>query len=79
MTRQNIPAGSLIVPKNQPLNLLINNILSFDIRLDTKSLEKERQKIMKDQGSTLYDVTAWSLSHAYGTRAITPKQCQKFQ
>ena len=69
VTRQNIPAGSLIVPMNQPLNLLINNILSFDIRLDTKSIEKERQKIMKDQGSTLYDVTAWSLSHAYGTES----------
>ena len=24
---------------------------------------------MKDQGSTLYDVTAWSLSHAYGTES----------
>ena len=69
VTRQNIPAGSLIVPMNQPLNLLINNILSFDIRLDTKSMEKERQKVMKDQGSTLYDVTAWSLSHAYGTES----------
>ncbi|GIS71387.1 MAG: hypothetical protein CM1200mP10_09640 [Candidatus Neomarinimicrobiota bacterium] len=45
MTRQNIPAGSLIVPMNQPLNLLINNILSFDFRLDTKSMEKERQKV----------------------------------
>ena len=69
VTRQNIPAGSLIVPMNQPLNLLINNILSFDIRLDTKSMEKERKKLMKDQGSTLYDVTAWSLSHAYGTES----------
>jgi hypothetical protein len=30
-------------------------------------MEKERKKLLKDQGSTLYDVTAWSLSHAYGT------------
>ena len=67
VTRQNIPAGSLIIPLNQPLNILIKNILSFDIRLDTKSMEKERKKLLKNQGSTLYDVTAWSLSHAYGT------------
>ena len=67
VTRQNIPAGSLIIPLDQPLNILINNILSFDIRLDTKSMEKERKKLLKNQGSTLYDVTAWSLSHAYGT------------
>ena len=77
VTRQNIPAGSLIVPMNQPLNLLINNILSFDIRLDTKSMEKERQKLMKDQGSTLYDVTAWSLSHAYGTESYYTKTMPK--
>ena len=32
-------------------------------------MEKERKKLMKDQGSTLYDVTAWSLSHAYGTES----------
>ncbi len=49
------------------MNTLIKNILSFDIRLDTKSMEKERKKLLKNQGSTLYDVTAWSLSHAYGT------------
>ena len=67
VTRQNIPAGSLIIPLNQPLNILIKNILSFDIRLDTKSMEKERKKLLKNQGSTLYDVTAWSLSHAFGT------------
>ena len=67
ITRKNIPAGSLIIPLDQPLNILINNILSFDIRLDTKSMEKERKKLLKNQGSTLYDVTAWSLSHAYGT------------
>ena len=67
VTRKNIPAGSLIIPLDQPLNTLIKNILSFDIRLDTKSMEKERKKLLKDKGSTLYDVTAWSLSHAYGT------------
>ena len=66
ITRKSIPAGSLIVPLDQPLNILIKNILSFDIRLDTKSMEKERKKLLKNQGSTLYDVTAWSLSHAYG-------------
>ena len=69
ITRKNIPAGSLIIPLDQPLNILIQNILSFDIRLDTKSMEKERKKLLKGQGSTLYDVTAWSLSHAYGTES----------
>ena len=55
-----------MVKVNQPLKALIQNILQFDIRLDTKSMEKERQKLLKNEGSTLYDVAAWSLPLAFG-------------
>ncbi|MCH7613824.1 MAG: hypothetical protein IIB45_10760 [Candidatus Marinimicrobia bacterium] len=61
-----IKGGALIVPVNQPLKALIQNILHFDIRLDTKSMEKERREILKNGKSTLYDVTAWSLPLAFG-------------
>ena len=61
-----VKGGALVVKVNQPLKALIQNILQFDIRLDTESMEKERQKVLKNEGSTLYDVTAWSLSLAFG-------------
>jgi len=61
-----VEGGALVVKVNQPLKALIQNILQFDIRLDTKSMEKERQKLLKNEGSTLYDVTAWSLPLAFG-------------
>jgi len=61
-----LKGGALIVPLNQPLKALIQNILHFDIRLDTKSMEKERLEVLKNSESTLYDVTAWSLPLAYG-------------
>ncbi len=61
-----IKGGALIVPLNQPLKALIQNILQFDIRLDTKSMEKERREVLKNNESTLYDVTAWSLPLAFG-------------
>ena len=61
-----IKGGALIVPLNQPLKALIQNILQFDIRFDTKSMEKERLEVLKKGGSTLYDVTAWSLPLAFG-------------
>jgi len=66
VTRERLPAGSLVIPLNQPLKALIQNILSFDIRIDTKSLEKERRELLKHKESTIYDVTAWSLPLAYG-------------
>jgi hypothetical protein len=66
VNRERLPAGSLVVPLNQPLNTLIQNILSFDIRIDTKSLEKERRELLKHKESTIYDVTAWSLPLAFG-------------
>ena len=62
----NVEGGALIVKLNQPLRALIQNLLHFDIRFDTKSMEKERKTILKDEGSTLYDVTAWSLPLAFG-------------
>ena len=61
-----IEGGALVIKVNQPLKALIQNILQFDIRLDTESMEKERQKVLKNEGSTLYDVTAWSLPLAFG-------------
>lgn len=62
----NVDGGAVVIKVNQPLQALIQNILQFDIRLDTKSMEKERQKVLKNDGSTLYDVTAWSLPLAFG-------------
>ncbi len=61
-----IKDGALVVKVNQPLKALLHNILQFDIRLDTESMAKERKLILKSEGSTLYDVTAWSLPLAFG-------------
>ena len=33
ITRKNIPAGSLIIPLDQPLNILIQNILEIKFRI----------------------------------------------
>lgn len=68
--RSSLPAGTVVIPLNQPLKPLIENILSFDIRIDTKSLEKERREVLKNNRGTLYDVTAWSLPLAHGMEAF---------
>jgi hypothetical protein len=60
-----VPAGSYIVRLNQPLRHLIEVILSFDIRISTAFLEKERKELLKHNRSKVYDATAWSLPIAY--------------
>lgn len=64
-----LPKGTLIVPLNQPLRHLIETILTFDIRLQTGFLEKERKEILKHNDTKLYEVTAWSLPLAYNLEA----------
>jgi hypothetical protein len=64
-----LPAGTLVVPLRQPLQAIIRNMLTFDIRIDTRSLERERRELLKNNRSTIYDVTAWSLPLAYGISA----------
>ncbi|MFQ6678179.1 MAG: M14 family zinc carboxypeptidase [Fidelibacterota bacterium] len=73
-----IKGGALIVPVNQPLKALIQNILQFDIRLDTKSMEKERREVLKNSESTLYDVTAWSLPLAFGLEGFYTTSLPRF-
>jgi hypothetical protein len=60
-----LPEGSYIVRLNQPLQNLIEAILSFDIRIPTAFLEEERKELLKHNRTKVYDATAWSLPLAY--------------
>ncbi|MFQ5583276.1 MAG: M14 family zinc carboxypeptidase, partial [Calditrichia bacterium] len=66
-----LPAGTLIVPLNQPLSLLANAILEFDPRPRTSFMEEERKSLLKKKSTRLYEVSAWSLLMAYGLEAYT--------
>jgi len=61
-----IPKGSMLVRLDQPNHALINAILSFDLRIENSFLESEKKQRLKNQGSRLYEATAWSLPIAYG-------------
>ncbi len=64
-----LPRGTLVVPLNQPLRHLIETILTFDIRLNTRFLEIEKKEILKRNETKLYEVTGWSLPLAYNLDA----------
>jgi hypothetical protein len=61
-----LPEGTFVVRLNQPLRFLIQSILEFDPRMSSEFLKEERQSLLKEKESKLYDVTAWSFPLAYG-------------
>ena len=62
---RSFPAGTYIIPFNQPLGMLAKAILEFDPHLSPAFLEEERRELEKGNGTRLYEVTGWSLSLAY--------------
>jgi len=69
-TSQEMPAGTIIIPTNQPTGFLIQTILSFDLRMSDEFLAVERRELLKHRDSKLYEVTGWSLLPAYGVDAF---------
>jgi len=73
-----IPKGSLIVANRQPEAPLIAAILEFDASIKPEVLQEERQKVLRDGSSLMYDTTAWNLTMMYGLDAWTvPEDIQK--
>jgi hypothetical protein len=66
-----LPAGTLLIPNRQPLGHLVAAALEFDSRIPAKALEDERQEILRNGGSRIYDTTAWNLTMMFGLEALT--------
>lgn len=58
---KNFSKGSYIIELAQPHQDIIKAVLDFDTRLKTSFLKTERESLLKENGSELYEVTAWSL------------------
>jgi hypothetical protein len=61
-----VPAGAYVIWAAQPQGRLLRELLDLDPRVDDETLQKEREDLEREEGSRLYDVTAWDLAHAYG-------------
>ncbi len=72
--RKQLPAGTYIIPLNQPLRPLIEAIMEFDPRMTTDFLKSERESLERGKGTRLYEVSAWSLPMAYGVEAYQAVQ-----
>lgn len=70
----NLPKGSLIIRNRQPEARLLAAILEFDVKLDDAVLVEERQNVLRDGSSIMYDTTAWNLSMMHGVEAFSIPQ-----
>ena len=64
-----VPKGSLVIPNRQPEARLLSAIMEFDSVIKDEVLQEERQKVMRDGSSIMYDTTAWNLTMMYGLEA----------
>lgn len=58
--------GSLVIPARQADARLLKALLEFDVKIDDEVLRKEREGIIRNGESIMYDVTAWNLAMMYG-------------
>lgn len=69
--RVELPEGTLLVPNRQPEARRAAAALEFDPRIPTDTLGKEREKLMREGQTRLYDVTAWNVPMYYGLEAYS--------
>jgi hypothetical protein len=70
----NIPKGSLIIRNRQPEARLLAAILEFDAKIDDSVLVEERQSVLRDGSSIMYDATAWNLTMMHGVESYSIPQ-----
>ncbi|MCW8878553.1 MAG: M14 family metallopeptidase [Kangiellaceae bacterium] len=66
-----LPVGTIVVRNRQSQARLISAILEFDAEISDAVLTEERQKVLRDGSSLMYDTTAWNLTMMHGLEAFT--------
>lgn len=64
------PAGSYVVPTEQPERRLVRDLLDPQVSMDEKFLTEEEKRRKLRQRSEIYDVTAWSLPLQFNVEAV---------
>ena len=66
-----LPAGSLVLRNRQPEARLLAAMFEFDPRMSEAALRAEREQVLKQGRSTIYDTTGWNISMMFGLEALT--------
>ncbi len=66
-----LPAGSLVLRNRQPEARLIAAMFEFDPRMSESALSAERERVLKEGRSTIYDTTGWNITMMFGLEALS--------
>jgi hypothetical protein len=67
---RDFPAGTFVVPMDQPTHRLARNLLDPEVSLPADFLEVQRERRANRLRDQIYDVTAWSLPLLWDVEAI---------
>ncbi|MFU8819997.1 MAG: M14 family zinc carboxypeptidase [Gammaproteobacteria bacterium] len=74
LRNQELPAGSIVLRNRQPEARLLAAMFDFDPRMSDEALAKEREGVLKDGNSGIYDTTGWNISMMFGLETLTVPQ-----
>jgi SAM-dependent methyltransferase len=69
-----LPTGSIVFRNRQPEGRLLAAMFEFDPRMSDTALAREREEVLKNGTSTMYDTTGWNISMMFGLEAVTVPQ-----
>lgn len=64
------PAGSVVVPLNQPAGRLVRNLLDREVPMDPDFVALQRERRARRLPDQIYDITAWSLPLLWNVEAV---------
>jgi hypothetical protein len=67
---RSFPAGSFIVPLDQPAARLVRNLLDPDVAMDPDYVQRQRDRRAERLRDEIYDVTSWSLPLLWNVDAV---------
>ncbi|MFP4276511.1 MAG: M14 family zinc carboxypeptidase [Wenzhouxiangella sp.] len=71
LSGQVLPQGSLVLRNRQPDGRLLAAMFQFDPQMSTQALTTERERILREGRSTIYDTTGWNISMMFGLEALS--------
>lgn len=65
-SKRDVPAGTIVVPLNQPAGRLARTLLTRQLDMDKDFRERQLKRLSNRESSEIYDITAWSLPVTFG-------------
>ncbi len=68
------PAGSFVVPLDQPAGRLVRNLLDPEVPMDSAFVRRQRERRDQRLLDEIYDITAWNLAFLWNVEAVPTPQ-----